>query len=84
MMKLLSSSLQAIREVDSLNEEQVSLIATTLQFNENISKQIEVENQQFANIVDVVQSNTEEIAELNNQVDGLNMIVKELEELLRK
>lgn len=84
MMKLLSSSLSAIREVDALNEEQVSLIATTFTYNENISRQIEVENEQFTNIVGVVQNNTQEIAELNNQVDGLNQIVKELEELLKR
>lgn len=84
MMKLLVSSLDAIREVDALNEEQVSLISTTFSFNENISRQIEVENEQFTNIVGVVQSNTQEITELNNQVDGLNEIVKELEELLRR
>lgn len=84
MMKLLSSSLDAIKEVDALNEEQVSLIATTFTYNENISRQIEVENEQFTNIVGVVQNNTEEITELNNQVDGLNQIVKELEELLKR
>ncbi|SET22772.1 methyl-accepting chemotaxis protein [[Clostridium] polysaccharolyticum] len=84
MMKLLSSSLSAIKEVDALNEEQVNLIATTFTYNENISRQIEVENEQFTNIVGVVQNNTQEIAELNGQVDGLNQIVKELEELLRR
>lgn len=84
MMKLLSSSLDAIKEVDALNEEQVSLIGTTFTFNENISRQIEVENEQFTNIVGVVQNNTQEITELNSQVDGLNEIVKELEGLLRR
>lgn len=83
MMNLLSSSLGAIREVDDLNEEQVSLIATTFTYNENISRQIEVENEQFTNIVGVVQNITVEITELNNQVDGLNEIVKELESLLK-
>ena len=84
MMKLLTSSLVAIREVDALNDEQVSLIATTFTYNENISRQIEVENEQFTNIVGVVQNNTQEITELNNQVDGLNEIVKELESLLKQ
>lgn len=84
MMKLLASSLDAIKEVDALNEEQVSLIATTFTYNENISRQIEVENEQFTNIVGVVQNNTQEITELNNQVDGLNEIVKELEGLLKR
>lgn len=84
MMKLLSSSLDAIKEVDALNEEQVSLIAMTFTYNENISRQIEVENEQFTNIVGVVQNNTEKITELNNQVDGLNQIVIELEELLKR
>lgn len=83
MIKLLSSSIDAIREVDALNEEQANLIGNTFTYNENISKQIEIENEQFTNIVGVVQNNTEEINELNNQVDGLNQIVKELEEILK-
>lgn len=83
MMKLLSSSLEVIKEVDVLNEKQVTLIGTTFSYNENISRQIEVEDQQFSNIVGVVQHNTAGIVELTDQVDRLNEIVKELEGLLK-
>ena len=43
-----------------------------------------MENEQFTNIVGVVQNNTQEITELNGQVDDLNEIVKELEGLLKQ
>lgn len=83
MMKLLYSSLEVIKEVDVLNGEQVALIGMTFSYNENISKQIEVEDEQFSNIVGVVQNSTSGIVELTNQVDKLNEIVKELEGLLK-
>lgn len=83
MMKLLHSSLDVIKEVDVLNGEQVALIGTTFSYNENISKQIEVEDEQFSNIVGVVQNSTSGIVELTNQVDKLNDIVRELEGLLK-
>ena len=83
MMKLLDTSLEAIKEVNHLNEEQVALIRTSYQYNENISRQIEEENDHFSSIVGVVQTNKQEIEEINNQVDGLNLIVQELEELLK-
>lgn len=83
MIKLLSSSLEAIREVDELNEEQASLLSKTVTYSQNISKQIEIEDQQFASIVGVVQSNTHEIEKLTGRADELDTIVRELGGLLR-
>lgn len=40
------------------------------------------ENDDFSNITNMVQGNTEEIMNLSEQVDHINDMIKELEELL--
>lgn len=82
MMELLKKSTDAISSVDFLQKQQGSVISRTVAVNEDIAERIHSENEEFSNIAQMVQSNTEEIGILTGQVDQLNNMVLELEKLL--
>lgn len=82
MMELLKKSVVAIEEADELQMIQNRVIQETVSINENITGGIQQENQEFSNIANMVQSNTEEILTISSQVDTINTMVQELEALL--
>lgn len=82
MMELLKSSVTAVAQADKIRLSQNHVIQETVSINEDILGGIQQENEEFNNIANMVQSNTEEIMTITSQVDKLNTMVKELEELL--
>lgn len=83
MMELLKKSVVAIEQADEIQALQNEVIQETVAINEHIAGGIQQENEEFSNIADMVQSNTEEIVKISGQVDTINGMVKELEELLK-
>ena len=84
MMELLKKSVEANKQADKIRELQNQIIQETVVINEDIAERIHQENAEFANITSMVQSNTDEIVVLSDQVDSINGMIKELEELLRE
>jgi methyl-accepting chemotaxis protein len=83
MINLLKNSVESIEAVDDLQKKQFEIISKTVSMNDEVSASIIKENDEFKNISKLVQSNTEDINELVNQVDTLNSLVSEIEELLQ-
>lgn len=84
MMDLLKKSVDAIEQVDDIRDAQNTVIKGTVAINEDIAQRIQVENEGFANITSMVQSNSEEINVLSKQVENINSMVEQLEELLER
>lgn len=82
MMKLLKCSVSAIEQADAIMEQQNKVIQETVSINEDIASGIRNENEEFANIANMVQSNTEEILTISQQVDTINGMITGLEALL--
>lgn len=83
MMELLKKSVEANKQADKIREMQNQIIRETVVINEDIADRIQYENQEFANIASMVQSNTDEIMVLSDQVDNINGMIKALEEMVR-
>lgn len=82
MMSLLKNSVTAVKEADKIRTTQSSVIGNTVKINEDIAERIHTENAEFSNIAEMVQSNSQEIIILSEQVDNINSMVQELEALL--
>ena len=82
MMELLRESVTAIEQTDEIQMTQNRVIQETVSINESITDGIQQENQEFTSIANMVQSNTEEIMSISQQVDTINTMVQELEALL--
>lgn len=82
MMDLLKKSAENIYTADGLQRTQDQIISKTVSINEDIAESIYHENEDFINITELVQSNTEDINQLVKQIDLLNEMVVQLEEIL--
>lgn len=84
MMHLLENCLHVMNRVYSENKDQQKLVGTSYQYNQKIKEQIEVQDDRFGQIANVVQGNAEEISGLALQIDQLNDIVQGINELLQE
>lgn len=75
-------SVSAIEQADAIMEQQNKVIQETVSINEDNASGIRNENEEFFNIANMVQSNTEEIITISQQVDTINGMITELEALL--
>lgn len=82
MMELLNQCLVSMENVTSKNREQKQLVEVSYSCNQKMQEQIGVQDERFGQISDVVQSNTQDINQLTQEVDRLDGIVQELTELL--
>ena len=82
MMKLLNKCLEAVGIVYQENIQQKNLVETTHTYNQQMQKQIEMQDQRFTEISDVIQNNAKENSDLVLQVDQLNDIINQLTGLL--
>lgn len=82
MIELLKKSVSSIKCADKIRNEQNQIIAKTVKINEDIAERIHTENTEFTNITEMVQSNSQEIVGLSEQIDTINSMIKELENLL--
>ncbi len=84
MMSLLKNSVTAVKEADKIRTTQSNVIGNTVKINEDIAERIHTENAEFSNIAEMVQSNSQEIIVLSEQVDNINSMIQELEALLER
>lgn len=82
MIERLKESVTAVEQASEMRLAQSRVIGETVSINEDIASGIQLENQEFSNIADMVQSNTQEILTIFNQVDTIDNMVNELEQLL--
>ncbi len=82
MMKLLNHSVEAITNANLKQQKQLENIHMIVTANEDISARLDSQNNDFTNINEMIQSNTNEINILVHQVDSLNSMTNELDNLL--
>lgn len=82
MMDLLKQSVDAIEQADVICNNQNAIISETVSINEDIAGCILSENEEFANITNMVQGNTEEITKISSQVEMIDSMINDLQELL--
>lgn len=82
MIDRLKASVAAVEQADQMRIAQSQVIQETVSINEDIAGGIQSENDEFNNIANMVQSNTEGIMTIFNQVDTINTMINELEQLL--
>ena len=84
MMDLLKKSVEAIEQAESIREIQNREILGAVEINEEVVTSIQSENQELSNIASMVQSSSQEIVALSEQVDNINAMVEQLEKLLER
>ena len=84
MMNLLADCLKVMNRVEVENRSQKELVELTYNYNQKMKEQIEVQDNRFSQISDVVRGNAEEINALASQVDQLDEIVHKLNILLEE
>lgn len=84
MMNLLKKSVEVIEQAESIREIQNREILGVVEINEEVANSISSENQEFSNIASMVQSNSQEIIALSEQVDNINAMAEQLEKLLER
>lgn len=82
MIERLKESVTAVEQAGEMQVAQNRVIGETVSINEDIASGIQLENDEFSNIADMVQDNTQEIMTIFNQVDTIDKMVNELEQLL--
>lgn len=82
MMHLLNECLNSVESVHQQNIQQKNLVELTYGYNSKMEKQIEIQDQRFSEISNVIQSNVQENSGLAFQADQLNDIVNQLNQLL--
>lgn len=82
MMDLLKESAGAIEQADQIRSVQRQVIQETVVINENITNEIQSENEEFSNIASMVQNNSQEVLAVSEQIEKINDMIRELEELL--
>ncbi len=84
MLRLLNESALAMKQIDTLNQEQNHLLKNNVMVNNEIAEQISTENIQFRQIALVVQENTRHLIEISKQMGNLKLVADELQEILNK
>lgn len=82
MINLLKQSVEAIEQADVICVNQNNIISETVSINEDIAGCILNENKEFSNIANMVQGNTEEIAEISKQVEVIDHMISDMQALL--
>lgn len=82
MMKLLNECMDAIGNVSRENKGEKELVREAYDRNLRIQEKIEIQDQHFDKITNVVRNNVEEISAMTAQADNLNAVVGDLTLLL--
>ena len=82
MMNLLNECIDAIGSVSLENRGEKELVREAYDYNLRIQEKIEVQDQHFEKIINVVQNNVQEISALTAQADSLNDVVGDMTALL--
>ena len=82
MIELVKKSSENIKAVEKLNSIQEELLAANSEKNRSILVRIRHQSNQFHQIADMVQNNTENVCEISRQVEELNVTMGDLKVLL--
>lgn len=82
MTKLLDVSVSAINTMGEVHSKQSEVIKKTVSINQDIVESIKNENEQFASINSMVESNASDTVEVANQASAINGMVDEMSRLL--
>lgn len=77
----------SINDIDVMNEvhgKQAQVISETVTINEDIARNIQMENEEFTNIASMVESNTTDIMNISDQIDRINKMVDEIDGILNE
>ena len=81
-MKLLNECLKSVESVHQQNKHQKNLVEQTYEYNSIMENQIEIQDERFSEISNVIQNNAEEISGLACLADQLNDVINQLNQLL--
>lgn len=82
MMKLLNECLKSVESVHQQNKHQKNLVEQTYEYNSIMENQIEIQDERFSEISNVIQNNAKEISGLACLADQLNDVINQLNQLL--
>ena len=82
MTELLHVSVSAVNTMGEAHDKQADVIRNTVSINQDIAESIQSENEQFASINGMVESNVNDIAGMTEQVNSINGMVDEINKLL--
>lgn len=83
MTEFLNESVESINTMGDAHNKQAEVIKNTVLINKSIAESIGMENQQFLSINGMVESNVNDIKEMTEQVRQINMMVDEINDLLK-
>ncbi len=84
MTQLLNTSVEAVNTMGDAHSKQAAVIRNTVTINNDIAASIRDENQQFASINAMVESNVNDITSMTEQVNSINAMVEEINQILNK
>ena len=82
MIGVLRASIENINMMGKAREMQSDVIHNTVKISEEIAESIRQENTEFGSINSMVEHNTEDAAQMNEQVAALNQMVEQINDLL--
>ncbi len=84
MTQLLNTSVEAVNTMGDAHSKQAAVIRNTVTINNDIAASIRDENQQFASINAMVESNVNDITSMTEQVNSINAMVEQINQILNK
>lgn len=84
MIELLNASVVAIQTMGNAHNKQSEVIRNTVSINQDIAESIRNENEQFASINAMAESNANDIADVAAQASAINDMVDEMTRLLKR
>jgi len=82
MGELLNTSSEAVSLMGDAYANQEKVIQNTVQINQDIADSIHTENEQFASITNMAESNANDIKRMTEQIKSINNMVEEINNLL--
>ena len=82
MIDVLHTSIDNINSMGQAHDQQSEVIRNTVEINEHIAESIRQENAEFCNINEMVETNSKDIVEMNEQVAALNQMAEHINDLL--
>lgn len=82
MINILHASIENINAMSEAHDKQSMVINNTVAINETIAESIKQENSEFVNINEMVETNTQDIAQMIEQIAVLNQMVEQINYLL--
>lgn len=84
MTRLLDISGEAVNTMGDVHSKQAEVIMNTVSINKDIADSIKTENEQFMSINKMVESNSDDIVEMTEQVNQINEMVEDINSLLKE